>query len=66
MRWQKKLNKTDLKHLREVGTTTLAGVKRNVEHQAKMAFPCWDCVNIGHKLGIKMELTAFHEFHQGK
>lgn len=61
MRWQKKLTKTELKHLRETGARTLKQVRENVEHQDNMAFPCWDCVAIGRKLGMGIKLTAFHE-----
>lgn len=61
MRWQDKLNKADHKHLKEIGTRTLAQIKANVKHQDKMEFPCWDCVSIGRKLGIDINLTAFHK-----
>ena len=60
MRWQQKLTKKELRHLREANCTTLEDVKRNVAYQSQMLFPCWECVEIGRKLGISVELTAFH------
>ncbi len=60
MRWQKKLTKKELLHLRETGATTLEQVRENVLFQAQNRFPCWECVEIGRKLGIEVELTAFH------
>jgi len=65
MKWQDKLNKTDKKHLKETRARTLTQVKANVKHQETMAFPCWDCVGIGRKLGIDVNLKAFHELHKG-
>ncbi len=63
MRWQQKLTKKDLQHLRETDCRTLEDVKRNVAYQSQMRFPCWECVGIGRKLGIIVELTAFHTQH---
>lgn len=60
MRWQQKLTKKQLRHVRESGATSLEGVRRNVLHQAEMQFPCWECVEIGRKLDIEVELTAFN------
>ncbi|BCO09304.1 hypothetical protein GF1_16800 [Desulfolithobacter dissulfuricans] len=60
MRWQQKLTKKELRHLHETGARTLADVRENVLYQSKMFFPCWECVEIGRKLGIEVELTAFH------
>ena len=60
-RWQDKLTKAEQKHLRETGGRTLALVKSNVEFQDQNSFPCWDCVSIGRKLGIEVELKAFHK-----
>ena len=61
MRWQKKLTKTQHKHLRETDARTLGQTRENVLFQAGNMFPCWDCVEIGRRLGIEVELTAFHE-----
>ncbi len=60
MKWQDKLNKTELKHLRDMGITTFTQAKRNAAHQAvervknpdTMFEPCWDCKNINMKLGL--------------
>ena len=60
MKWQEKLTKKELQHLRETEANTLAEVRANVLYQSKNLFPCWECVEIGRKLGISVELTAFH------
>ncbi len=60
MRWQQKLTKKELQHLRETGATTLEQVRANIRYQSTNRFPCWECVEIGRKLGISVELTAFH------
>ena len=60
MRWQQKLTRKELQHLRETNCTTLEDVKRNVAYQSQNHFPCWECVEIGRKLGINVELTAFY------
>ena len=60
MQWQQKLTKKELQHLHETGAKTLADVRANVLYQSTNLFPCWECVEIGRKLGIKVELTAFH------
>lgn len=60
MKWQNKLTKSELKHLREMGVTTLAGAERNALHQKKLrdedpeAFlePCWECRRINTKLNL--------------
>jgi len=64
-KWRDKLTKKELEHLKETGTKTLAQVTANVNHQAGMEFPCWDCVGIGRKLGINVNLTAFYKFREG-
>jgi hypothetical protein len=51
-KWQKRLNKSQLRHLREVNCTTLAKVKETILYQKELKFPCLDCVDIGHRLGI--------------
>ena len=60
MKWQQKLTKKELRHLHETECKTLEDVKRNVAYQSQMRFPCWECVEIGRKLGMNVELTAFH------
>jgi len=57
--WKAKLNKADLAHLKECGITTKAAVERSVAHQAGEEFPCWSCVRVGEKLGVKVDLVAF-------
>ena len=60
MKWQNKITKSELKHLREMGVTTLKGAKRNAEHQARLRRsapctldePCWECRRINDKLGL--------------
>ncbi|HHL33861.1 MAG TPA: hypothetical protein ENJ30_05795 [Desulfobulbaceae bacterium] len=61
MRWQQKLTKEELQHLHETGANSLEEVRENVLYQSKNRFPCWECVKIGRKLGISVELTAFHD-----
>ena len=60
-KWQKPLNKTEIKHLREMGVTTLRQAKTNAGSQAKMreenkfapmGEPCWECRRINQKLGL--------------
>lgn len=58
MKWQDKLTKKELKHLRENGILTLSGMERNAEAQAKMRReedspePCFECWSISQKLGF--------------
>lgn len=59
MKWQDKLTKSELKHLKEVaGVTTLAGCKRTFEFHAAerkqpgSIEPCWECKAIARKLGF--------------
>ena len=60
MKWQSKLTKKELRHLRESGITTLRQAKVNAEFQAKeMAKPgersmliCSECTPINQKLGL--------------
>jgi len=59
-KWQKKLTKAQRKHAREWCGGTLAGVKRAVALNRKLRaewkhgpFPgCWECLEIGDRLGI--------------
>jgi len=63
MRWQKKLTKKQLKHLRDMGITTLSEFWRNREWQKGQllkaeamglhigaAEPCWECRDIADRL----------------
>lgn len=64
MRWQDKLTKKELAHVREWGGKTLAGFKgirkvhrviRDRYKRAGLGFtePCWICRRIAEKLGIE-------------
>ncbi len=65
MRWQKKLTKKQLAHVKKWGGGTLAEFKRNREAQHKMKEngevrdplrnnePCWECRIIARKLGLE-------------
>ena len=61
--WTKKLNKTDLKHLRENGVRNTYDlsiqmdfvIKENRkfhDNEGKRAFVCWHCMAIARKLGV--------------
>ncbi|MCK5243710.1 MAG: hypothetical protein KAJ90_00455 [Desulfobacterales bacterium] len=63
MKWQEKLTKAERKHLREINATTLSDIQKAVDFQDHMAFPCWECVGIGRKLGMSVSLTAFHKLN---
>ena len=61
MKWQKKLNKTELKHLHKVAEChTLTQFKTTVAYQEKSREeyplpgdePCWECKAIARKLGL--------------
>ena len=62
VKWQDKLTKKELKHLRvDANCHTLAAVKRTVEVQEAdrkrnnhnpVIEPCWECKEIGRKLGL--------------
>ena len=60
MRWQDKLTKKELKHLRkDAGCRTLQQVKDTVKQHEKWRKefpknpdPCFDCFIIGQKLGL--------------
>jgi len=56
--WKSKLNKKELKHLKEMGITNKASWLRNLEHQKRLrdsggVEPCWDCRFIAEKLGME-------------
>jgi hypothetical protein len=58
MKWQNKLNKKELKHIKETTTnSTLAQFKFNREHQKKHTTngieACWECRAIAIKLGLE-------------
>jgi hypothetical protein len=58
-KWQKPLTKTEIRHLKEMGVTTLKAARKNFAHQKKMRSsapepmlePCWDCRHIAKKMG---------------
>ncbi len=57
MRWQKKLTKSELRHLRNNGSMTLKDFKKLITWQAEQdkesgLVSCFDCRNIAYKLGI--------------
>jgi hypothetical protein len=56
MKWQKKLNKQDMKHLKETitGKPSLRALKNNLEHQKAKDITCWDCLRIAKKLKIEV------------
>ena len=57
MRWQDKLTKKELQHVRvDAGCRTLADIKTNREGQKKLdptKEVCWECRHIAIKLGIE-------------
>ena len=63
MKWQGKLNKTELKHFREIaGCRTLQQFQRTLNQHEKwraadnhnpVLEPCWDCRKIAAKLGME-------------
>ncbi len=58
MKWKKKLLKKELKHLQEMGITTLAQLKETRKFQIEQKDrtnreSCWDCRSIAEKLGLK-------------
>jgi hypothetical protein len=60
MKWQKKLTKTEMRHLKEtIGTRpTLEAFRNNRKGQLEFRGagdiePCWDCRRIAQKLGIE-------------
>lgn len=63
MKWQDKLNKKQRTHVRESidGRITLAKVINNCKAQEDRMFPCWECVNIAHRLGVNLELREFNQ-----
>jgi len=53
MKWQDKISKAQLKHLREIGITTLTQAKKNADFQKdNVDFKCSECRLINHKLGL--------------
>lgn len=55
MKWQKRLTKKEMRHLRETqnGQPTIAALKRNIEGAAQNGDRCIECQMIARKLGIK-------------
>jgi hypothetical protein len=60
MKWQKKLTKKELAHMKEYNNGTLATLKQNREHQRQYdqenpdrMEACRECRNIARKLGLE-------------
>ena len=55
MKWQKKLTKKEMNHLKDThnGPPTLAGLKRNREWQKGEGTECYECRHIALKLGVE-------------
>jgi hypothetical protein len=60
MKWQEKLTKAELKHLRESGPVTLRALRVNRAYQKMMkeqsgghVEPCYECKKIAQKLGLE-------------
>lgn len=59
MRWQAKLTKAEMKHVRQWVGNTLQKIKANTKTQQKMRRddptapdPCYICHDVGRKLGL--------------
>jgi hypothetical protein len=53
MKWQKKLNKAERKHMREWNGNSIAGLKRNMAARKEKGLgPCHECDRIWSKLGL--------------
>ena len=56
MNWKRKLNKRDLKHLKETtNACTQWELKNNIRQQRKDNSPCWECEDIARKLDLRIE-----------
>ena len=64
--WRDKLDEKELKHIREECMRSWTDVERNVLHQNKQSCPCWQCVSIGEKLGIKVDLVVYCDRVRGE
>jgi len=53
MKWQKKLTKKELNHVKEFCGGTLTTFKQTRELQTKEPEACWECRFIAVKLGIE-------------
>ena len=59
MKWQKKLTKKELAHVKDSCGGTILGIKRTREHHRKMLEefptiePCFECKHIAIKLGLE-------------
>ena len=59
MKWQNKLTKKELKHIKDTtDSNTLLSFKANREHQLRLKEkdgrePCWECRFIAEKLGLE-------------
>ncbi len=58
-KWQKKLTSKQRRHLKSIGVTSRGGAVEAAEYQSCNRFPCWTCVDIGRRLGVKVELVEF-------
>jgi len=59
MKWQNKLTKKELKHLKESGITTKYQLSKQLEYTKELmkeepykSMVCWDCIHILKKLGM--------------
>ncbi len=59
--WYSKLTAKQRRHLVEIGVHTREEATTAVQNQDNNAFPCWECISIGRRLGIPYKLTAFHD-----
>lgn len=60
-KWQRKLSAAERRHLKEMGISTLWGARNSAKFQELNMFPCWECVSIGRKLGVELDLKKFNE-----
>ena len=50
-KWTRKLTVAEIRHLKENNSLTLAGIKKNIEHQKNSRFSsCYECTAIWLKL----------------
>ena len=67
MRWQDKVGKRLMKHVREsTDRPTLQAVRKNIEVQHERGIVCWECRAISIKLGIPYSLPAQHWEEEAK
>jgi len=53
-KWAKRLNKSEIKHLKNMDIFTKEKMLKNIELQKTLpnTSKCWECVSIGNKLGV--------------